>query len=109
MQNKKEMTAVFIFSVCLIVQVLETRTKFVPSYPRPTKKLYALSSLALPFPRPSSAALSVEKRSRKEERRRFSRNCPDGYVYDFYFVKCRMIVCALPGYVINGKKCVKEN
>ncbi|GFS82178.1 hypothetical protein TNCV_250291 [Trichonephila clavipes] len=109
MQNKKGMAAVFIFSVCLIGQVLEARSKFVPSYPRPTNKIYALSSLALPFPQPSSAALSVEKRSRKDERSESSRICPDGHAYDFYFGKCRKIVCALPDYMIKGKKCVKEN
>ncbi|GFR12863.1 hypothetical protein TNCT_723541 [Trichonephila clavata] len=102
MQNKKEMTAVFIFSVFLIVQALK-------AYPRPTKKLYALSSLAQPFPQPAFSALRVEKRSRKVKRKESSGNCPDGYVYDFYFGKCRKLVCAAPGYVIKGKKCVKEN
>ena len=33
--------------------------------------------------------------------------CPSGQVYDVFFKRCRQLVCALPGYFIVNRRCVK--
>ncbi|GFY63800.1 uncharacterized protein TNIN_285611 [Trichonephila inaurata madagascariensis] len=33
--------------------------------------------------------------------------CYEGEVYDIFFKKCRRLICAIPGYVIQGDKCGK--
>ncbi|GFS74324.1 hypothetical protein NPIL_28651 [Nephila pilipes] len=92
------MKAVLIFSMCLIgVLVVEV-------YPRAAKKVYVLSSLSQPFSQEESSALKNVKRSKEDKKIGSNRGCPKGHVYDFYFGKCREIVCAIPGYVIKDGK-----
>ncbi|GFY49945.1 uncharacterized protein TNIN_137291 [Trichonephila inaurata madagascariensis] len=109
MRIKREIRVVLIFSICLLIaNVLEARIIRT----RPTKKVYALSSLDQPLAHSFQAHPLILKNKNPRSMNmpiRSAEGCPKGYKYDPFFKKCRKLVCAIPGYKMINGKCVKPS
>ncbi|GFS82173.1 uncharacterized protein TNCV_250271 [Trichonephila clavipes] len=109
MRTKTDVQVVLIFSICLLIANV-TKAHIIRT--RPTKKVYALSSLDQPLAHSFQAHPIIYKTKKPRTMNmpiRSAEGCPKGYKYDPFFKKCRKLVCALPGYKMINGKCVKPS